>query len=79
MLPLWLGRIQILSSERETTEKQCSSWPTEREVMTTSCCRVREYITTPSPTVQSTPVNRTFLSTAVKNDNEKHLIIISRI
>ena len=42
-----------------TTNKQCPSWPTGREVMTTSSCWVRGYNSTPSPTVQSTPVNRT--------------------
>ena len=42
-----------------TTKKQCPSWPTGREVMTTSSCWVRGYNSTPSPTVQSTPVNRT--------------------
>ena len=41
------------------TKKQCPSWPTGREVMTTSSCWVRGYNSTPSPTVQSTPVNRT--------------------
>ena len=45
--------------EEQTTKKQCPSWPTEREVMTTSSCWVRGYNSTPSPTVQSTPVNRT--------------------
>ena len=40
-------------------KKQCPSWPTGREVMTTSSCWVRGYNSTPSPTVQSTPVNRT--------------------
>ena len=39
-------------------KKQCPSWPTAREVMTTSSCWVRGYYSTPSPTVQSTPVNR---------------------
>ena len=47
------------SVARLTTEKQCPSWPTGREVMTTSSGRVRGYISTPSPTVQSTPVKRT--------------------
>ena len=42
-----------------TTKKQYPSWPTGREVMTTSSCWVRGYNSTPSPTVQSTPVNRT--------------------
>ena len=42
-----------------TTNKQCPSWPTGREVMTTSSCWVRGYNSTPSPTVQSTPVTRT--------------------
>ena len=42
-----------------TTIKQCPSWPTGREVMTTSSCWVKGYNSTPSPTVQSTPVNRT--------------------
>ena len=46
-------------SEEQTTKKQCPSWPTGREVMTTSSCWVRGYNSTPSPTVQSTPVNRT--------------------
>ena len=41
------------------TKKQCLSWPTGWEVMTTSSCWVRGYNSTPSPTVQSTPVNRT--------------------
>ena len=40
-----------------STKKQCPSWPTGREVMTTSSCWVRGYNSTPSPTVQSTPVN----------------------
>ena len=43
----------------QTTKKQCPSWPTGWEVMTTSSCWVRGYNSTPSPTVQSTPVNRT--------------------
>ena len=42
--------------EEQTTKKQCPSWPTGREVMTTSSCWVRGYNSTPSPTVQSTPV-----------------------
>ena len=42
-----------------TTKKQCPAWPTGREIMTTSSCWVRGYNSTPSPTVQSTPVNRT--------------------
>ena len=41
------------------TKKQCPSWPTGREVMTTSSCWVKGCNSTPSPTVQSTPVNRT--------------------
>ena len=41
------------------TKKQCPSWPTGREVMRTFSCWVRGYNITPSPTVQSTPVNRT--------------------
>ena len=45
--------------EEQTTKKQCPSWPTGREVMTNSACWVRGYNSTPSPTVQSTPVNRT--------------------
>ena len=44
--------------EEQATKKQCPSWPTGREVMTTSSCWVRGYNSTPSPTVQSTPVNR---------------------
>ena len=43
----------------QTIKKQCPSWPTGREVMTTSSCWVRGNNSTPSPTVQSTPVNRT--------------------
>ena len=35
-----------------TTKKQCPSWPTGREVMTTYSCRVRGYNSTLSPTVQ---------------------------
>ena len=45
--------------EEQTTKEQRPSWPTGREVMTTSSCWVRGYNSTPSPTVQSTPVNRT--------------------
>ena len=45
--------------EEQTTKEQCLSWPTGREAMTTSSCWVRGYNSTPSPTVQSTPVNRT--------------------
>ena len=45
--------------EEQTTKKQCPSWPTGREVMTTSSCWVKGNNSTPSPTVQSTPVNRT--------------------
>ena len=48
-----------VTSSHITTKKQCPSWPTGREVMTTSSCWVRGYNSTPSPTVQSTPVNRT--------------------
>ena len=48
-----------LSINTVTTKKQCPSWPTGREVMTTSSCWVRGYDSTPSPTVQGTPVNRT--------------------
>ena len=43
----------------QSTKKQCPFWPTGREVMTTSSCWVRGYNSTPSPTVQSTPVIRT--------------------
>ena len=46
-------------NEEQTTKEQRPSWPTGREVMTTSSCWVRGYNCTPSPTVQSTPVNRT--------------------
>ena len=42
-----------------TTKEQRPSWPTGREVMATSSCWVIGYNCTPSPTVQSTPVNRT--------------------
>ena len=45
--------------EEQTTKEQRPSWPTGREVMTTSSCWVRGYNSTPSPTVQSTPVNHT--------------------
>ena len=45
--------------KKQTTKKQCPSWPTGREVMTTSSCWVRGYNSTPSPTVRSAPVNRT--------------------
>ena len=38
--------------EEQTTKKQCPSWPTGREVMTTSSCWVRGYNSTPLPTVQ---------------------------
>ena len=47
------------SKSTKITKKQCPSWPTGREVMTTSSCWVRGYNSPPSPTVQSTPVNRT--------------------
>ena len=36
----------------QTTNKQCPSWPTGWEVMTTSSCWVRGCNSTPSPTVQ---------------------------
>ena len=45
--------------EDQPLKKQCLSWPTGREVMTTSSCWVRDYTRTPSPTVQSTPVKHT--------------------
>ena len=51
--------------EEQTTKEQCPSWPTGREVMTTSSCWVRGNNSTPSPTVQSTPVNRTVEQTAL--------------
>ena len=54
-----LLHVSINSFRNLTTKKQCPSWPTGREVMTTSSCWVRGYNSTPSPTVQSTPVNRT--------------------
>ena len=41
------------------TKKQCLSWPTGREVRATFSCQVVGYISTPSPTVQSTPAKRT--------------------
>ena len=44
----------------QTTKEQRPSWPTGREVMTTSSCWVRGYNSTPSPTVQSTPVKVKF-------------------
>ena len=47
----WPGRRSII-------KKQCPSWPTGREVVTTSSCRVGGYVSTPSPTVQSTPEKR---------------------
>ena len=55
------------------TKKQCPSWPTEREVITTSSCRVGGHISSPSPTVQSIPVKRTSF-VAIQNDrhNAQH-------
>ena len=52
-------QIKEIRSRNQTTKEQYPSWPTGREVMTTSSCWVRGYNSTPSPTVQSTPVNRT--------------------
>ena len=52
------GTRPILTISR-ITKKQCPSWPTGQEVMTTSSCWVRGYNSTPSPIVQSTTVNRT--------------------
>ena len=45
--------------EEQQLKQQCPSWPTGWEVMTTSSDWVRGYISTPSPTVQSTPVKCT--------------------
>ena len=53
------NRSYCLTLAKQSTKEQCPSWPTGREVMTTSSCWVRGYNSTPSPTVQSTPVNRT--------------------
>ena len=50
---------QLLTAIKSTTKMQRPSWLTGWEVMTTSSCWVRGYNSTPSPTVQSTPVNRT--------------------
>ena len=52
-VPEWTQQV------KKITKKQCPSWPTGREVMTTSSGWVRGYNSTPSLTVQSTPVNRT--------------------
>ena len=54
-----------------TTKKQCPSWPTGREVMTTSSCWVRGYNSTPSPTVQSTPV----MNSAEHSSNDQNDVI----
>ena len=51
-----------VTSSAYTSKKQCPSWPTGREVMTTSSCWVRGYNSTPSPTVQTALSRSTVLS-----------------
>ena len=49
---LQTNSLYFLSNLSPPSKKQCPSWPTGREVMTTSSCWVRGYNSTPSPTVQ---------------------------
>ena len=60
-----ITKLRLAKFAFQTTKEQCPSWPTGREVMTTSSCWVRGDNSTPSPTVQSTPVNRTVVGDGV--------------